>query len=62
LLFPILAFIQLNAQDPNSFLVIKNALADRNIYLAKNELNKQMKENPNDPTLSYYQAEIWCKI
>ena len=48
-------FSEENANYPE----IRSAIDNKNIYLAKKELNKYFPENPNDPSLTFYQAEIW---
>jgi tetratricopeptide (TPR) repeat protein len=57
-----LFFSQLNLlpQDTNSndYFYIKKLIDSKEINTAKKELSKALNENPHDPTLHLYQAEI----
>lgn len=42
-----------------SFQRIARAIEEKKIYLAKSELEKLTSEYGNDPTIEFYQAELW---
>lgn len=53
--------LSLSAQDNTSYPEIRQALDAKNLWLAKKELSKVFPDNPNDPALTFYQAEIWIQ-
>jgi tetratricopeptide (TPR) repeat protein len=61
LIFILLFSLTLSAQDNTNYPEIRQALDAKNLWLAKKELSKVFPDNPNDPALTFYQAEIWIQ-
>jgi hypothetical protein len=59
--FILLFSLSLYAQDNTSYPEIRQALDAKNLWLAKKEMSKVFPDNPNDPALTFYQAEIWIQ-
>ncbi len=59
--FILLSPLSLSAQDNTNYPEIRQALDAKNLWLAKKELSKVFPDNPNDPALTFYQAEIWIQ-